>query len=195
MGVKNTDRRYGSVAQALHWLMAGAVVGLFGLGLWMTSLDYYDPWYKAGPFLHEGAGVLVFAALVFRLYWRAVNPVPSLDGLTPFERRAARSAHWGMYGLMAVAAVSGYLISTGGGRPVAVFDLFSLPALVEGKRLADQAGAVHYYASLVLIALAALHAAVALKHHFMDRDGVLQRMLPGGATETESESESERNRP
>lgn len=178
MGFKNTYSRFGIIAQFLHWVMALAVVGLFGLGLWMTSLDYYDPWYRTGPYLHEGAGVMVFAALVFRLYWRATNVMPDSSYLRPLERVGARIAHWGMYGLLAAVSISGYLISTGDGRPLPVFDLFSLPSVAEGKGLVDLAGKFHYYASIALIVIAALHMLAALKHHFVDRDDTLRRMLP-----------------
>lgn len=184
MGVKNTHDRYGAIAQVLHWLMAFAIFGLFALGLWMTSLDYGSAWYTKAPMLHEGIGMAVLAALLFRLLWRMINILPDDSQLKPWERTGAAWAHWGMYVLMAAVLVSGYLISTGGGRPVAVFDILSVPSIVSAKQLPDQAGQVHYYTAFALIGLALLHTLAALKHHFINKDVTLRRMLPGSAGET-----------
>ncbi len=159
--------------------MAVCIVGLFALGLWMTSLSYYDVWYTRGPYVHEGIGIVMAAMLVFRLYWRLTNPKPDCSGLKAYERVGSTAAHWGMYAMLVIVLVSGYLISTADGRSVSVFDIFSIPSAVQGKTLADQAGAVHYYVAIAMIVLASIHGAAALKHHFIDKDDTLRRMLPG----------------
>ena len=181
MGLRNTEHRYGSVSQLLHWLMALAIIGLFGLGLWMDDLDYYDAWYTKAPRIHESIGLIVLGFLFIRLAWRWINPKPDDSYLKPWERKGAWFAHWGMYLALAVTLITGYLISTGGGKPVAIFDWVSFPSLVQAKQLPDMAGEVHEFASWALIWLAGLHALAALKHHFLDRDDTLRRMLPGKA--------------
>jgi cytochrome b561 len=74
--------------------------------------------------------------------------------------------------------LSGYLISTAAGRGINVFGLFSVPASINGlQNQADIAGKVHELLAFALIALTILHALAALKHHLVDRDQALKRML------------------
>ena len=177
--LKNTATEYGRVTIALHWLVALAVISLFGLGLWMTSLDYYDAWYKRGPELHKGIGVLLFLVVAFRLAWRWLNPVPAPEPThAAWERRLAGIAHAALYVLLFAVMIAGYLISTADGRPIDVFGLFSVPATLSGlENQEDIAGEIHEILAFLLIGLTLLHAAGALKHHFIDRDRTLRRML------------------
>jgi cytochrome b561 len=176
---RNSPERFGAVAIGLHWLVAITVVGLFILGLWMRSLTYYDAWYDPAPTIHKAVGVLLFLVLVLRLAWRRASPVPPpLPSLRPLERRAAALTHGLLYVLLFVIMLSGYLICTADGHPIEVFGLFSVPAtLTSLPNQADAAGAVHLYLAYAVIVLAAIHALAALKHHFIDRDRTLLRML------------------
>lgn len=70
---KNTKSSYGVVAIVLHWLMAAMVIGLFGLGLYMVELTYYDSWYKGSLDLHKSVGITLVALLLFRFAWRALG--------------------------------------------------------------------------------------------------------------------------
>jgi cytochrome b561 len=177
---RNSARGYGLVAIALHWLDAVAVVGLFGLGLWMVELTYYDPLYRDLPDLHKSIGILLFVAVVLRLGWRFANPTPAPLG-SVLEQRAAAVAHYGMYALMFATMFAGYLISTADGRPVSVFGLFDVPALIHGHPdQADVAGEIHQWLAWSLLALASLHALAAVKHHVWDRNLTLARMLRPG---------------
>jgi len=174
---RNTESRFGWVAIALHWLTALAVFGLFGLGLWMVELSYYDDWYREAPALHKSVGILLFAGLVGRLVWRGLNPAPAPLGKA-WERRAAALVHRLMLALLLVLMVAGYLISTADGRAIAVFGWFEVPATLHGiDGQEDWAGWFHRWLAYGLMALVALHAAAALKHQFIDRDGSLRRML------------------
>ena len=176
---KNTEDDYGAVAIAIHWTVAIAVLGIFSLGLWMTGLTYYDDWYRTGPEIHKGLGVLLFLLLVARLAWRSANPVPRPEpSLGPFERWASRLVHRLLYVLLLAVALSGYLISTADGRPLEVFGLFSIPATLTGlPNQADMAGTAHLALAIAVVSLASIHALAALKHHFVDRDSTLLRML------------------
>ena len=183
--LRNTHDSYGLLAIALHWLSALAVIALFGLGLWMTSLDYYSPWYRQAPEVHKAVGVLLCLILLLRLTWRLANPTPTPEPtLSALERRASRLAHALLYALLFAVMAAGYLISTADGRPIDVFGLFSVPATLTGlPNQADLAGDIHLALAIALIALAGIHALGALKHHFIDRDRTLLRMLGrGGAT-------------
>ena len=204
---RNTEDSYGAVAIALHWLVAIVAVGLFGLGLWMRGLTYYDSWYDPAPYVHKSIGVLLLLTLSARLAWRLASPTPRpLPTLKPFEHRTAVIVHGLLYALLFAIMSSGYLISTADGRPIEVFGLFQVPATLtdvdlDALRTAlghwleqlglpkaaatvnglpkqeDLAGAIHLYLAYTVIALASLHALAALKHHFIDRDRTLMRML------------------
>ncbi len=179
MNWRNTSERWGIVTIGIHWLTALVVVGMFAFGLWMVELTYYDPWYRTAPYWHKSIGVLLFVLTFGRLAWRWVNPTPAeLPQHRPFERRAARAAHVLIYLLLFAIMISGYLISTADGRPVEVFNWFAIPATVQGfEQQEDIAGLVHLVLAISLITLVSLHAGAALKHHFIDRDRTLLRML------------------
>lgn len=176
---RNSNQGYGFVAIALHWLVAITIVGMFILGLWMTGLEYYDPWYHRAPDLHKSIGVVLFAVMVLRLGWRLIDQHPDpLPTHSRFERVAARLVHGLLYLLPFTVMISGYLISTADGRPIEVFGVVSIPASITSiANQEDVAGAIHLVLAITLITLALLHAAAALKHHFVDHDNTLRRML------------------
>jgi cytochrome b561 len=176
---RNSTQHFGMVSILLHWLMALAIYGMFALGLWMVGLGYYDSWYHDAPEIHKGIGLLLFAALLARIGWRFLSPPPKpLQSDSLSVRRAARVAHGLLYGLLLVLLLSGYLISTAEGKPISVFGWFDVPALFSGAaQQADLAGDIHLWMAWSLIVLSALHALAALKHHFIDRDVTLKRML------------------
>ena len=177
MRLRNTPSGYGPVSILLHWLIALTVIGLFVLGLWMVELDYYDPWYRRAPALHKAIGILLFLAVVIRIGWHWFNPRPQSIG-SGVEVSVARRVHGILLILPLFVMFSGYLISTADGSSIDVFSLFEVPAIIsniEGQE--DVAGDVHFVLAVILVAIAALHMLAALKHHFIDRDATLRRML------------------
>lgn len=177
--LRDSRTSYGGISILLHWTSAAAIVGLFGLGVYMVELTYYDPLYNRLPQLHKGIGLLHALAFALWIAWRLANPWPApLAGTGAVEARVARGVKHLFYWLIAAVIVSGYLIPTAGGAPISLFGWFEVPALVADlPRQEDVAGLVHRYAAYALIALAGLHAAAALKHHWIDRDATLRRML------------------
>lgn len=182
MQLLNSSQRYGLVSVLIHWLVALAVFALFAVGLWMTGLSYYSPWYQTAPALHKSVGVLLFAMMLFRLAWRLFTPKPApLSTHSASVRLLSGLGHGLLYLSIFVVMISGYLISTAEGRGIRVFDLFEVPALITGlPNQADLAGAVHFYVVWALVVFAVLHGLAALKHHFIDRDATLMRMLGRG---------------
>ncbi|MFD2176731.1 cytochrome b [Veronia pacifica] len=163
----------------IHWVVALAVFGLFGLGWWMVDLSYYDTWYKTGPDLHKSIGILLFVTMlirsVIRLFGRKPEPIPSHS---KFEKVVASKVHIALYALMFVVMCSGYLISTADGRAISLFGVIDIPATITSiENQEDVAGLVHWYGACTIVALAVLHAAGGLKHHFIDKDKTLKRML------------------
>lgn len=187
---RNSASGWGWMAVILHWVPALAVIGLFALGWWMTGLTYAHPWYQPAPAIHEAVGILLFALMLFRLLWRAGDRAPKPEpGQKRWEIGAAHLAHFMLYLGVMVVLVSGYLISTADGRAISVFEWFSVPATLSGiDGQEDIAGLVHWYVALALMGLTALHALAALKHHFIDRDRTLLRMLGRGSTPAKREA-------
>jgi cytochrome b561 len=179
MIIRDTIDGYGLVSRLFHWLMAVAIFAMFGLGFWMVRLDYYNPYYNAAPEIHRSFGMLLLFALVIRWLWRAGNIKPAGDALTPLEQKASLAAHWSFYVLLLALMVSGYLISTAGGRPIGVFGWFSVPSLIQVHSLEDRAGVAHRVLAYAVIGLALVHALAALKHHFVDKGTILTRMWSG----------------
>lgn len=173
-----TPTGYGRIQITLHWLSALGLAVLLPLGLWMTGLDYYDPWYRAAPDLHRALGVLLGLLMVLRLAWRwsRPQPKPAHAGIT--ARRITRSVHALLYLVPLLLVLSGYLVSTADGRAVSVLGWFDVPATLHGiDGQADIAGNLHYALALLLIGLITLHVAAALYHHWIKRDATLRRMF------------------
>ncbi|ASN15716.1 MULTISPECIES: cytochrome b [Pantoea] len=179
MLLRNSPGRYGWLSIFLHWSMALVIYAMFALGLWMVGLSYYDTWYHNAPEIHKSIGVILMLALIIRLIWRVVSPPPKpLSSYSPLVRITAVVAHGLLYGLLIAILFSGYLISTADGKPVSVFGWFSLPAVLTGAgEQADLAGDIHLWLAWSIVILSVLHGLAALKHHFIDRDITLKRML------------------
>ncbi|WP_349886019.1 cytochrome b [Pantoea ananatis] len=179
MLLRNSPGRYGWLSIFLHWSMALVIYAMFALGLWMVGLSYYDTWYHNAPEIHKSIGVILMLVLIIRLIWRVVSPPPKpLSSYSPLVRITAVLAHVLLYGLLIAILFSGYLISTADGKPVSVFGWFSLPAVLTGAgEQADLAGDIHLWLAWSIVILSVLHGLAALKHHFIDRDITLKRML------------------
>jgi len=175
----NSSESWGLVSIILHWVSAIVVVGLFALGLWMMSLDYYSEWYRIAPDWHKSIGVIFIFIVVARLLWRVIGRTPKpLENHQRWEKISAHLAHFILYLLLISMLPTGYLIVTASGQGLEVFNWFTLPSLVDDiDNLEDIAGLVHEWVAYTIMAIAALHALGALKHHFIDKDITLLRML------------------
>lgn len=178
--LKNTKTAYGWMAILLHWVMALAIFAMFGLGLYMVELTYYDTWYKGSLDLHKSVGILLLGLLVIRILWRGINVNPdSADTqASKFEITSAHLVHLALYVLMFTLMISGYLISTADGRGINVFEIFTIPAIpfsIDNQE--DIAGLVHEVLAWALIVLAGIHALAAIKHHFINKNNTLVRIL------------------
>ena len=183
--------RYDAVAMTLHWLIAAAVLALLVAGLWMTDAikqpETRNFAYRVYQW-HKALGLTVLVLTVVRLGWRLANPPPPLPAdMSRWERIGAELSHGAFYVLLLAIPLAGWAMVSASplGLPTIVFGLFEWPHIPMLADLADKKPteaffrATHKYMGFGLMALLALHVAAALKHQFVNRDGVLARMTPG----------------
>lgn len=176
-----TSGRYGGTAIALHWLIALLIFGGFLVGLYMTGLKLSPDKLKLYAW-HKWSGMTVLALAGFRIVWRWTHRAPAPPpGQPHWQRHAAQAAHLALYLLILAVPLSGWLYSSASGYPVVYFGIkaLQLPDLVaKNKDLAKALKEVHELLNWTMAALVTVHAAAALKHQLIDRDGTLSRMLP-----------------
>jgi cytochrome b561 len=181
--LQNSERRYGAVAIALHWLMALLLTALVALGLYMTHLPDvgFDIWKIKLILYHKQLGILALMLVTLRLLWRLSNVLPNLVETIPdWQKVLARFVHLCFYALMLALPLTGWLMSSATGIPVSMLGLVTLPDLVPyDDRLFHAFVDVHRYLGYALIVCMTAHIAAALRHHLLLRDHTLKKMLPG----------------
>lgn len=177
MQFKNTENGFGLISIAIHWLMALLIIGLLAIGLYMTRIGISTQKLELYG-LHKEFGILVLLLVIVRLIWRIENITPSLDSLIYLEKLAARSMHVAFYIFMFLLPLTGWAMSSAAGLPVSFFGLFVLPDLVHpNEHLQQLLAKIHEWLAYGLILAISGHVAAALKHHFIDKDTILKRML------------------
>ncbi len=174
-----TNTPYSPPAIALHWLMAFLLIGLFSLGLYMHELPLSPDKLKLYSW-HKWAGVTAFILVLLRLLWRLGHRPPPLPAAMPgWQKAASHGMHHLLYVLMVAIPLSGWLMSSAKGFQTVYFGVLPLPDLLgKDKELGELLQTVHKILNLSLAALVVAHVGAALKHHLVDRDDVLSRMLP-----------------
>jgi cytochrome b561 len=179
MPLKSDANRWGVGARTLHWLMAVLIITLGLVGLYMADLPNSPQKIKIYA-LHKSIGLTVLALLLLRVAWRMADRRPDDVPMPRWQVLAARGVHALLYVFMLVLPLSGWLYNSASGYPLQWFGLFNLPSLTGGSdaALKGTAHAVHEYGFYGLVLLLLAHVGGALKHHFVDRDETLIRMLP-----------------
>lgn len=179
MQLKNSPKKYGAVTKTFHWLMALTIIGMLCVGFYMGGVEDLTAKIKLYG-LHKSIGVLVLAAATLRILWHIYSKKPPfVAGLKPWEKMAAHFLHFCLYGAMIAMPMTGWLMSSAGGRPVSFFGLFTLPDLIAADpSLREIFGTLHFFLAWCLVAGVAAHFLAAMKHHFISRDETLRRMLP-----------------
>ena len=176
MPIQNSETHYGVIAIILHWLMAILLIALLILGLYMEGLPISLEKLKFYGW-HKEYGILALMLVMIRIIWRLINITPRLS-LPLLEKIAARTVHWAFYGFMFAMPITGWLITSAAGLPVSFFGLFVLPDLVSpNDDLMKLFQEIHQWLGYGLIATIILHASAAFKHHFINKDDILRRML------------------
>ena len=176
---QSTTAGYTHTAIALHWLIAIALAGTFALGLYMHELPLSPQKLKFYSW-HKWAGVTIFLFVILRLVWRLGHRPPALPILMPaWQRLAAEATHVLLYVLMFAVPLSGWLMSSAKGFQTVWFGVLPLPDLLDkDKELGDLLQQVHMILNFSMAGLVLAHLGAALKHHILDRDDILSRMLP-----------------
>ena len=180
MAVFDPGTRYTRTAIVLHWLIALAVIGQFAWGWWMQEIPKQPPGMRADAFnLHKSIGLTILALMVVRILWRAGHCPPALPPMPRWQSMLANAVHVGLYVILVVHPLAGYLGSVWSGYPVKYFGM-TLP--VWGSKepaLKDLMSDAHLWTSWILVAAVLVHITGALKHALVNRDGLLARMGVG----------------
>ena len=171
---------YTKTAKGLHWLMAVLFFGMLGLGFYMQGLPLSPDKLKLYSW-HKWVGVTVFLLALFRIAWRVTHQPPALPSSMPrLMQIASHAGHHMLYMLMFLIPLSGWLMSSAKGFQTVWFGILPIPDLLEkNKLLGDLLQTVHVSLNYLFIAVLIGHIGAALKHHFIDKDDILTRMLPG----------------
>ena len=178
--------RYTAVAKGLHWLLALALVGIFWMGLYMVGLPFSPQKLKLINW-HKWAGVTILLLSALRLLWRLTHRPPALPArvqaaMPGWQRVAHHGTHFLMYALFFAVPLLGWAYSSAAGFSIVLFGQLPLPDFVPvDKALAELIKPWHEITAFTLAGLVLLHIAGALKHQWIDRDGLVRRMLPGRA--------------
>lgn len=171
--------RWGGISRTFHWGMLALFIVILPLGLYMADLPISRQKLKLYA-LHKSIGLTLLALAALRLLWRATRHRPALPPMPAWQRHAATVSHVGLYLLMFLVPLAGWLFNSAAGFPLQWFGWFNLPALVSANPgLKGLARELHEYGAWLLVAIVVVHAAAALKHHFVDHDRTLAMMTPG----------------
>jgi cytochrome b561 len=176
---QSASLHYTGTAKVLHWLVALIIIGLFVLGQYMSDLSMSPRKLQLYSW-HKWFGVTVFLLVLMRLGWRLTHQPPRLPAQMPkLQQLASHVGHMTLYGLMLAIPISGWLMSSAKGYQTVWFGVLPIPDLLgKDKLLGDLLAELHGALNGVLMFIVVIHVIAALKHHFIDRDDVLKRMLP-----------------
>lgn len=173
-------QRYTRPAIFLHWLIALLIIATFSLGLTMVDIPGLTPTKLKYFSWHKWLGVTIFGFACVRLLWRLSHPAPPYPVHMPqWQQHAAHGLHVLLYVLIFAIPTTGYLYSLAAGVPIVYLGLYPLPVLISpSPELKTLFKFAHYWLNMTLLAAFCLHVLAALKHHFIDRDGIFKRILP-----------------
>lgn len=178
--LKNTREEYGLVSRILHWLTFFVVAGMLAGGTLLGVLP--DGSIKSIVVsAHKSLGVFVFLLVVVRLLWRLANPRPRFLGTNLLLRYISEVLHVCLYVLLLIQPLAGILMSQAFGYPVVVFGWIEIPTLIwHSPSLGGIFRESHSVTAIILVTVILVHTAAAIKHHYIDGDRTLIRMLKGG---------------
>ena len=178
MPLKNTRERYGSVAKVFHWIIALLIIGMLAAGFIMHEMDPAPLKFKIYNW-HKSIGFIILWLVGLRLVWRFYNVQPRLLSQKKWEIKLAQITHFLLYVCLFLMPMSGWLMSSADTYPDPLVYGINLPQIVQPDESFKRAfSAIHFYTAWTLVGLIVLHFAGAIKHHFVEKDRTLLRMLP-----------------
>jgi len=180
VGLRNTATNYGSLAKALHWLVAIALFALIYLGLEQAGMESGDERSRI-RFIHASIATLTLILMTIRIVWRFMNDVPAHpDGMPGWQRVISSIVHWGLYFTVFAQLIAGAIMNGTAGRGIPVFGLFSIPIPVaENHDAHEWWEEVHEFAWQPIAVLIVIHVLGALYNHFIVKNEVVRRMTVG----------------
>jgi cytochrome b561 len=176
MNTAASSNRYSAIAIALHWVLGLAIIGSFAMGVYMSDLAMSPTRLKLYNY-HKWAGITILALSALRLLWRLTHRPPADVPMPAWQARVAHVTHIALYALFFAVPLVGWAYSSAAGFPIVVFGVLPLPDFVApDKALAEVLKATHGNLAFLMAVLVIGHIAGALKHQFIDRDGLLSRM-------------------
>jgi cytochrome b561 len=178
--------RYSTVAIVLHWLLGISIFAMFAIGMYMSDLPFSPLRLKLYNY-HKWAGITFLILSVLRLVWRLLNKPPALpkaieQAMPNWQTKVYHATHYALYALFFAVPLIGWAYSSAAGFPIVLFGVLPLPDfLAVDKEFAKQIKDLHEISAFALVGLALLHIGAALKHHFIDKDGLVSRMLPSSS--------------
>ncbi|WP_428087610.1 cytochrome b [Candidatus Thioglobus sp.] len=179
---KDTKQQLSALTVFLHWLVGLVIITLAIVGVYMSQNEAFELY----P-IHKSIGVLIFAVIIIRVYWRFVNGwLAPAANYPKIEKNLSKIVHWVLIIATIIMPISGFIMSGAGGHGVSVFGLeivaanfdpLTQKAIAHNAELAGFMHNTHEIAGWTMIVAILLHLAGAIKHHFMDKDGTLRRML------------------
>lgn len=182
--------RYTAVAIALHWILAVLLIGMVYFGWYMedlrdalfagtASVEAVQQAYN----LHKTTGILILLLSLIRLGWRLTHKTPGMpQGMKPWEKLAAHATHWAFYVLMIGMPILGWISASASELPSFLFNNPDLPLprlpVPQSESLHEVSASIHGAGGWPILILFGLHVAAALKHQFVDHDGLIARMIP-----------------
>jgi cytochrome b561 len=176
---KNTTDSYGWIARLFHWIVFLMVIGAI-IGGDIAADMSSGPGKSQMIGMHKSFGFAILVLVVLRLLWRLANPLPRDLGTSRIENKLGHTMHIFLYILLLMQPVIGILMSQSFGHPVYPFDLFKVPTFVSDNiRLGKILLEIHEALWVVLAISVGIHIAAALKHHFIEKNRTLMRMILG----------------
>lgn len=179
----DTKEKLSPITISLHWIVALTIIALLGIGIYMANAHVYSLY----P-IHKSVGVCIFAVILLRVIWRIKNGWPEpVSEYKKIEQLGSKIAHYVLLIGSVIIPLSGMMMSGLGGHGIKVFGLELMARNPDPNNaqevipingaLAELGSVLHEYVSYIIIAALVLHIAGAFKHHIIDKDGTLIRML------------------
>ena len=180
MGLRNTTTEWGTLAKALHWVIAIGIFALIYLGLEQAGMERGDEKSRI-RFIHASIATVLLGLMTVRIIWRFMNEAPAHpDGMAPVQRLVATLVHWGLYIAVFGQLLAGAMMSGTAGRGLPLFGFLSIPLpIAESDAGHEFWEEVHEFAWKPLAAIVVLHILGALYNHFVLKNDVVRRMTHG----------------